>query len=108
MLVKIGDGIATKCPTAHLHGLAGALFTDVTKFWNIIVETLISCVASFPTKTGIYATLVGLLNVKLQERKESETVNDETSIENKDVAETEEGTTETNDGRCSTITCYII
>ncbi|EAL72257.1 initiation factor eIF-4 gamma middle domain-containing protein [Dictyostelium discoideum AX4] len=66
LIVRIGDK-ATSSLESNIDALANALLADIPKQSSLIQDILFKCVSSLTYKTPIYATLVGLINVKNSE-----------------------------------------
>lgn len=63
LIVRVGDKNISSQLHTHLEGLASALEGDINRHRKLIVETILDCAQSLHTKSQVYGTLSGLLNV---------------------------------------------
>lgn len=63
LIVRVGDRNVTSQLSSHLESLATALEGDMASHRKLIIDTLLDCARSLHTKSGVYGTLSGLLNV---------------------------------------------
>jgi len=66
LVVRIGDSIASPLERS-VAGLADALGKSLDQFKEPLLNMVFDCVLNLPTKTPVYATLVGLLSTKSPE-----------------------------------------
>eukprot|EP01121_Diplochlamys_sp_Union-15-3_P016389 TRINITY_DN555_c0_g2_i1.p1 TRINITY_DN555_c0_g2~~TRINITY_DN555_c0_g2_i1.p1 ORF type:complete len:413 (-),score=58.51 TRINITY_DN555_c0_g2_i1:884-2122(-) len=67
LIIMIGDDKAINSLDSNIDFLSRALITDIKTHKNTILDTIFKCVLALPTKTGIYGSLVGLLNLSNKE-----------------------------------------
>ena len=63
LIVRVGDKNVASQLSSHLEGLASALEGDLFHHRTLIIETILDCAQSLHTKSPVYGTLVGLLNL---------------------------------------------
>ena len=63
LIVKVGDRDVASQLASHLEGLANALEADLNSHRQLIIDTVLDCARSLHSKSTVYGTLVGLLNV---------------------------------------------
>ena len=63
LIVRVGDKQVSSQLSTHLERLAAALEGDIARHHKLIVETILDCAQSLHTKSSVYGTLVGLLNL---------------------------------------------